>query len=436
MRFAEKILLLTGKRSFRAYLNRRFNRDLQNFLKSDQQIVFQPVVKPEVTVIIPVFNSAHHTLRCLQSIAKDKSTDIEVIVFDNGSHDDTIQLLSRCKNIVVIKSSENLGFIKAVNAASKYAQGQFVLLLNNDATILSGRIRDAMDIFRTEEDVGAVGARIKLATGHVQEAGSIIFSDGTTDGYLRNKKRDHFSGMYMRDVDFCSGVFLMLERQMFADMGGLDEIFSPAYYEETDLCMRLRARGRRVIYDPTLLIEHFEFGSQPTAAAFDAISKRLPIFLDRWQGTLNAEGFFKRSKPHIAASRRLISRPRLLLIIDNASLEEIARCLQDTLQSANKNKWQISLFVSGLRDVRWEHFHSLFGKKMELVLNSGAKDILKLITERKDFFDVISAIGAVSTDALEILCERTLINLSQVKVVSGLNQTELEKLLEKPPIFN
>lgn len=432
MRLAEKILLLTGKRSFRAHLNRRFNRDLRDFLKSDEQIVFQSVVKPEVSVIIPVFNSAHHTLRCLRSIAKDKSVEMEVIVFDNGSHDDTTQLLSRCRNIVVIKSAENLGFIKAVNAASKHAHGHFVLLLNNDATILSGSIRDAVDIFRTEENVGAVGARIKLATGHVQEAGSIIFSDGTTDGYLRNKRHDHFSGMYMRDVDFCSGVFLMLKRQQFAAMGGLDEVFSPAYYEETDLCMRIRAQGLRVIYDPTLLIEHFEFGSQPTAAAFDAISKRLPIFLERWQGTLDAEGFYRRSKPHIAASRRLISRPRLLLAIDHASLEEIELRLKNILLSASKNKWHISLFVAGLHNVQWEHFHSLFGKKTELVLNSGTTGILKLITERKDFFDVISAIGAASANALEEVCKRNLIDLGQVKVTSGLDGTELEKLLEKP----
>jgi GT2 family glycosyltransferase len=424
------LLLLKGEKLFRLRLIRRFRRDLQAFLQGGQQIAFPPVTNPHVSVIIPVFNSAHHTLRCLQSLVKQSDVALEVIVFDNASDDATEELLQRCKNIVVVKSEKNLGFIKAVNSAAHRARGRFVLLLNNDATLLSGSILDAINIFDTERDVGAVGARIKLASGRVQEAGSIIFRDGTTDGYLRNKKSDHSSGMYMRDVDFCSGVFLLLERQRFVEMGGLDEVFSPAYYEETDLCMRLRAHGLRTVYDPTILIEHFEFGSQPSATAFEAISKRLPIFLGRWQATLDAEGFFPRSGSHMAASRRLVPHPHLLLVLDNARLDEIPNSIRQTMQSAIERKWHVVLFIIGLHHVSWLKFHALYGKKTELVLNSGTADFLKLVRERKNDLDLVAAIGVRSSALVGELQKNSPNDLANVEITSGMSVVELERELE------
>ena len=432
MRLIEKLLLpLIGKSRLRSLLTRRFERDLQAFLKSGQQIRFKPVNKPDVSVIIPVFNSAHHTLRCLLSLVAERNVSLEVIVFDNASNDATAELLQRCENLVVINSPENLGFVGAINAAAKHAHGRFLLMLNNDATILSGSIRDATEVFNTETNVGAVGARIRLATGHIQEAGSIIFQDGTTDGYLRNKRTEDPTAMYMRDVDFCSGVFLAVERRQFAALGGLDEIFAPGYYEETDLCMRLRAQGLRIIYNPAILIEHFEFGSLPSATAFKTMAEHRLIFLKRWQVILNSEGYRKRGSAAENASRRLIPRPRLLLILDNCPPRELPNSIQQAIHSAVGEKWQVSLFIIGLRHVSWAQFYATYGTKIELVLNRRGAELSKLLRKRKNYFDVIAAIGVRPSAELGKFRKVAPGCLMGVECLSSVDVTELEQMLEK-----
>ena len=432
MRLIDRFILqFLGKNHFRSHLTRRFKNNLQAFFQSGRQIKFNAAANPDVSVIIPVFNSAHHTYRCLQSLVAEPNVSLEVIIFDNASTDATTELLQRCENITVVRSAENLGFVGAVNAAARHANGRFMLILNNDATILSGSIRDATGIFDAEPNVGAVGPRIKLATGHVQEAGSIIFQDGTTDGYLRNKKNDDPSGMYMRDVDFCSGVFFLMERSQFASIGGLDEAFAPAYYEDTDLCMRLRARDLRIIYNPSILVEHFEFGSQPSAAAFAAISERRPIFLQKWQATLDSEGYDKPEVPNEIASRRLVARPRLLLILDRGAPEKLPGSIRSSIQSAIGKNWKVSLFIMGLRHVSWQKFHALFGNKIELIFNRRSDELFKLLLARKGYFDLIGAIGPQSTAALQKLRSIAPDCLTGTECFMGAEASKLEQIVEK-----
>jgi GT2 family glycosyltransferase len=428
--FEKIIVLLLGKRLLRSWLTWRYKTELWIFLQSNRKITFEAVTTPDVSVIIPIFNSAHHTLRSLRSLLADRSVSLEVIIFDNASTDHTTELLQRCENVVVIRSVENLGFVSAVNAASKRAQGRFLLLLNNDVTILSGQIRHATDVFDSESNVGAVGARISFATGHLQEAGCIIFRDGMTNGYMRDKATEHPSAMYRRDVDFCSGAFLLVESRQFSKMGGLDEIFAPAYYEETDLCMRLRSQGLRVIYTPSILIEHFEFGSQPSGAAFEAISKRLPIFLERWQSTLISENFTERGGSYDTASRRLILRPRLLLVLDSSAIDQIPNSIRQAMQSAANGKYHVCLFVIGLRHVSWAQFHAIHGEKIELILNSGEGDLFKLMEKRKNYFDLVAAIGPQSSSWLEKSRKSDPSSLYRVTSSAGSDSAELEQMLD------
>jgi GT2 family glycosyltransferase len=425
------LMHLGARKLLRSLLTRRFKRDLEVFLESGQKIKFDPVAAPKVSVVIPVFNSAYHTFRCLKSLAADLSVSMEVIIFDNASDDATSVLLQRCENITVIRNAENVGFVKAVNLACTRAQGQYILLLNNDASILSGHIRDATDIFENEIDVGAVGARVKFVTGHLQEAGSIIFRDGSTDGYLHKSRSDHFSGMYMRDVDFCSGVFLVLERRQFLKMGCLDEAFAPAYYEETDLCMRLRALGLRVVYNPSIVIEHFEFGSQPSSAAFAAMAERRPLFLRKWQATLNSEGYARPEESHEMASRRLVPRPRLLVILDENSPQDIPNSIQSAIRDALERRWHVSLFIVGLQSVTWEKYHATLGNRIELILNGGNRDLVKLVVNRHREFDLVAAIGVDAGLALNHAKNTAPGCLTGTEVVSGIDAEILTQALNQ-----
>ena len=112
-----------------------------------------------------------------------------------------------------------------------------------------------------------------LLDGSLQEAGSIIWNNGTCRGYGRGD--DPLAPMYMfrRDVDYCSAAFLLTRLDAFCALGGFDAAYRPAYYEDTDYCMRLWERGLRVVYEPAAVVLHYEFASSPSSKEATALHR-------------------------------------------------------------------------------------------------------------------------------------------------------------------
>jgi O-antigen biosynthesis protein len=404
MQISDKFRLrFLGENNFKSHLLKKLHDDLSTFLKNGRRITFKVNMKPKVSVIIPTFNGAHHTLRCLLSLVSDRKTSFEVLIFDNGSTDETDELLKLCDNVKVIKSPQNLGYIKANNAAAEQANGEFLLLLNNDARIVEGSIQDSINVFSTENCVGAVGVRIKLATGKLQEAGCMIFRDGTSNGYLRYSEVDDPRAMFMRDVDYCSGIYLLLRRQQFVDLGGFDEIFAPAYYEETDLCMKLRARGLRVIYCPIVVVEHFEFGSQASKKGRNAILERRPIFINRWKHDLETQGFSasEYATNTDVSSRRLVPRPRILFLAHELQLENISEISRAMILEAIELGCQIMIFGVSKTNFSWTKFCAMFGLKVEIIFAGKHSSVGKLLKSRSGYFDLITNLGKHNLDMSE-----------------------------------
>ncbi len=301
---------------------------LQEFMASGVRHSFPRVDAPRLSIVILAYNHAYHTLQCLLSVLDMVDGETEVIVFDNGSSDETAEMLKRFDNLVIGSIKDNLGFVRGMNAATKYAKGKYMALLNNDARLISGSLSKAVDAFEATPSCGYMGFRIMHANGGLQEAGCVIFQDGTTSCYLRYHSHNNPRALFRRDVDFCSGVFFIVEAETFRKMGGFDEYYVPAYYEETDLCMRLRKAGLRCVYYPNFLVEHFEFGSGSSSAAARAlISKNRTKFLDRWLTTLVEQGFAAKWLPSNIekAALRLQPRPRQLLVVrhDDVQIELI-----------------------------------------------------------------------------------------------------------------
>jgi GT2 family glycosyltransferase len=419
---------LVGTARMRAWLVRRYQADLRRFLAHPHEISFgETTAAPLLSVIIPVYNSAFHTLRCLQSLSRDQSVTLEVIVFDNASSDETATVLAHCPQVKVIRCAENLGFIGAVNAAAMAATGRFLLLLNNDATLAAGTLRDAIAVFTTTPRAGAVGARIRFATGQAQEAGSIIFRDGSTDGYLRNQDASDPRALFQREVDYCSGVFLLVERQQFEALGGLDEAFAPAYFEETDLCMRLRQAGRRVIYTPQVVIEHFEFGSQPTARAWAAIAERRPIFIAKWQETLDREAYCPPTTPPDVAMRRLIAPPRFLILWDEQWSGTPPPALAALLAAAGDHQGHLAVWAAGLKPALAEHLAVETRYRCEFIFGAATPAFLN---HPEPAFDLIAALGPAAQARLENLRHALPPGLAGAAVITDATPETLVKILE------
>jgi GT2 family glycosyltransferase len=214
---------------------------------------------PVVSVIIPTYGQTHFTLRCLASIAAHPpAVPFEVIVVDDAFSADETACLQRVTGIRLQRNAVNRGFLRSCNAAAKTARGEFLLFLNNDTQVLPNWADALLVLFRSRDDVGAVGSKLIYPDGRLQEAGGIIWADGSGWNFGRHEDASHPIYNYTREVDYCSAASLMVRRAMFDRLGGFDTRYAPAYYEDTDLCFRLRAAGLKTLYQPRSVVVHYE----------------------------------------------------------------------------------------------------------------------------------------------------------------------------------
>jgi len=245
---------------------------------------------PEVTVIIPVFNQWAYTAACLRSLADTTCrARYELIIVDDQSADETAERLATVEGLISIRNEKNLGFIGSCNRGSKEAKGKYIVLLNNDTQVLDGWLDALLHTFEQFPDTGLAGARLIYPDGSLQEAGGIIFNDGSGWNYGRGDDAEKPQYLYTREVDYCSGACIMLKTELFHELGGFDTLYSPAYYEDTDLAFRVRAKGLKVRLQPRASIVHHEGITSGTdvnsgAKRYQEINRNK--FLDRWQEEL------------------------------------------------------------------------------------------------------------------------------------------------------
>lgn len=288
--------------------------------KAGRSIYIPESDKPVISAIIPVVNHFDFTvnlLRQLELFAKANPANfLEVIVVDNGSLDDTLGLAEYVSGIKLLRFEKAMGYPGACNAGARIARGQILLFLNNDIEVLPGSLERVVEIFDSVPNVAATGGKIIKFNGVLQEAGGIVWNDGSTWGYGRGENPLAPRFQFQRDVDYCSGCFLAVDASLFNQLEGFDEQFSPGYYEETDLCARIWQSGRRVIYDPGIGLYHYEYASY---------SKGRPETIATGLIALNREKFLRKNRIFIAAHHPV--SPELVDIAANRMKRSVLRVL-------------------------------------------------------------------------------------------------------------
>ena len=269
---------------------------------------FQLSDRPDVSVIIPVYNKFSYTYECLKSIHESMSErSFEIIIADDCSNDETLlSVLVFTGGVRIVRNPTNLGFVRTCNAGAAVAKGKYLFFLNNDTLVKEGWLDELVETFEQVPNVGIAGSRLLFENGTLQEAGGIIWRLG--DGWNWGRERDPTepSFCYLRDVDWVSGAALMIERTMFRELSGFDELYAPGYYEDTDLAFRVRARGKRVVMQPASQIVHLEGVSAGTDTSGPGMKRFQVInhakFYQRWKDTLITHRF-NGKQPELEAER-------------------------------------------------------------------------------------------------------------------------------------
>jgi GT2 family glycosyltransferase/Flp pilus assembly protein TadD len=254
------------------------------------------------------------TEKCLDSIFENTAEPYRICAVNQASTDGTKEYLDSLDNrIDVIHSQRNLGFVGGNNEVMKRYPGSDVLLLNNDTIVKKGWLGALRRCAYGDPEVGIVGARLVYPDGRLQEAGGEIFQDGSGRNIGKNDDADRYIYNVRRDVDYCSGACLFIKREVLDEIGYLDEIFSPAYWEDTDICFRARKAGWRVVYEPGAVVIHLE-GATSGLPGQNSLSKQLqernkPKFMARWGEAL------KKHRKNVFEVRSSSAKDKILVIL-------------------------------------------------------------------------------------------------------------------------
>jgi len=257
-------------------------------------LYFDYVAAPEVSIVIPIHNKFAVTYHCLASIllAPSKAT-FEIILVDDGSSDISKKIPELIKGVTYLRNEEAQGFVLSSNRGAAAARGDYVVMLNNDTEVTVGWLDELVWPFEHFSDVGMTGGKLIYPNGRLQEAGGIVWNTGDPWNYGRYANAADPRYNYTRQVDYLSGACVMLPTKLWKEIGGFDEAFVPAYFEDTDLAFRVREKGLKTVYAPKALVIHYEGVSSGTSTSsgmkrFQEVNR--PKFKSRWVRATRSNG--------------------------------------------------------------------------------------------------------------------------------------------------
>lgn len=283
------------------------------------RLAFESAVRPAVSIIVPAYNEYETTLRCLWTIREyTGDVEYEVIIADDCSTDETATIEQRISGIRVARTESNAHFLRNCNNAARGARGEFVLFLNNDTAVTPGWLSSLLKPFEDDPKVGIVGPKLLFPDGKLQEAGGIVWNDASAWNFGRADDPSRPAYNYRRETDYISGACLLIPRSLWDEIGGFDEQFVPAYYEDTDLCFAVRKRGLKVVYQPDSTVYHYEgvsHGTDLSAGVKKHQVSNQQTFLKKWNKELTT--FAYPNAQRVPRARDRSQNARRILLIDH-----------------------------------------------------------------------------------------------------------------------
>lgn len=298
---------------------RRAARARRQTFRRMEPILFPYAEEPLVSIIIPVYNQFDYTIRCLKSILSTcQDMRYEVILADDNSSDDTRRIAEKVKGITIVRNEENLRFLRNCCHAAEQARGSYLLFLNNDTEVHENWLQSLVALMERRLDCGMAGSKLLFADGRLQEAGGIVWSNGTAWNYGRGDDPEKSEYNYVKEVDYISGCSIMIRTELWKRIGGFDKRFAPAYCEDSDLAFAVRAQGYCVLYQPESVVTHYEGVSNGTDT--NSGQKQYQVrnqekLREKWQAELRANALEEAQNVFWARDRS--QKKKCLLVVDH-----------------------------------------------------------------------------------------------------------------------
>lgn len=315
----------------------------------DQVILFPFHETPKVSVVIPAYRGLDDLLNCLRSIASTIPTEpsFEIILIDDCPEEPVLDHVPSSDGITTIKNSENLGFLLSCNKAAQMARGEYICFLNTDTVVTENWLSAQLDALRDTPNAALVGGMLLNKDGSIQDAGWRILSNGW--GYPLGRNENAHDGRYThrRFVDCVTGACFCISRANWVRLGGFDEAYTPAFYEEFDLAFRAKRIGLRTVYEPGSKVFHLGSSSYGAERRDELSGRNQKTFVARFGSLLQ-----RQPKGDVEESLLLHANPDLpsILVIDDQ--------IPDPTRHAGA--LTISSYIQLLRKIGWRVTYAPF----------------------------------------------------------------------------
>ncbi len=222
-----------------------------------QKLDFTISGPPICSAVVVLLNGLHLALQAISSLRQNHPGDIELILVDPGSVDDVRQVERYVIGARLLQFTDDIGLVRACNVALGSATADRLLYLSSDARLATGAVAAALARLDRDPSIGAVGGKIIGSDEIVQEAGGIVWRDGSIAGYMNGAAPLAPEAGFVRDVDFCSIACLVVRTALVRCLGGLDVSIAPDRLASADLGLRIRQSGYRVVYDPSVMLHRY-----------------------------------------------------------------------------------------------------------------------------------------------------------------------------------
>lgn len=247
-----------------------------------RMVPFPRTAHPRISIIIPTKDSPKLLRRCVDSVRGSSYPDYEIVLVDNDTTDEEALRVMEQSGATRVPFPGSFNFSRANNRGAQEATGTFLLFLNNDTEIISPDWLQHLLYYSEQKDVGAAGALLVYEDRTVQHGGVALGMRGTADHMMRGfpLDADGYAGSLAcaREVSAVTAACMMIRKSLFEEIGGFNDHFFTAY-QDVDLCLRLQARGLRIIYTPQAKVVHHEWTSRKTY--YDMVDRML--LLDQWE---------------------------------------------------------------------------------------------------------------------------------------------------------